>query len=229
MTQFNIEIVSDTICPWCYVGKKQLDRAIDAWKERYPKREDVFNIVWKPFYLVADLPKEAIEKSTYYNQRFGPSRASQIHASMTQIGLTHSISFKHGGKIGNTRDSHRLLQLAKTKSPATQSAVVLQLFKKYFEEEADITQLSVLKEAGVMGELDGDEVTEWIARGDNGGREVDREVDEAKRKGISGVPNFTVQGLYEVSGAQDSSVFLGIFGKIAGGAEVEKVGEGETC
>lgn len=60
MTQINIEIVSDTVCPWCYIGKRQLDKAIETWKEKYPERNDIFNITWKPFYLNPDAPKKGM-------------------------------------------------------------------------------------------------------------------------------------------------------------------------
>jgi predicted DsbA family dithiol-disulfide isomerase len=103
--------------------------------------------------------------------------------------------------------------LAKTKSLATQTKVIESLFKSYFEEEGDITSHEVLRNAAVSAGLEEKEVDEWL-NSDKGGAEVDKEVEEAKRNFINGVPNFTVQGKYEVGGAQDPGVFLRLFEKI---------------
>lgn len=94
-----------------------------------------------------------------------------------------------------------------------QTRVVEELFSAYFENEGDITSHSVISAAAIKAGLDEKEVSEWLAS-DRGGPEVDREVEAAQRNQISGVPNFTVQGKFEVGGAQDSSVFLGLFERI---------------
>ena len=94
-----------------------------------------------------------------------------------------------------------------------QTRVVEELFSAYFENEGDITSHEVIKAAGVRAGLDEKEVTDWL-KSDKGGPEVDQEVEAARRNQISGVPNFTVQGKFEVGGAQDSSVFLRLFERI---------------
>lgn len=132
---------------------------------------------------------------------------------LAQIGKETGIDFKFGGKTGNTRDSHRLIQLGKSKSPAVQTKVVEALFNAYFESEGDITSHEVLLKAAVKAGLDEKEAKDWL-ESDKGGKAVDVEVEEAKRNQISGVPNFTIQGKYEVGGAQDSGVFLRLFEKI---------------
>jgi len=213
MTVFDIEVVSDTVCPWCYVGKRKLDAAIESWKEKYPDREDEFNITWKPFYLNPAAPKIGINKKSYYNQKFGPDHTEVIFARLAQVGASAGITFKFGGKTGNTRDSHRLIQLGRSISPAAQTAIVTELFKTYFEDEGDITDRKVLKEAGVRAGLDADEVESWLESG-MGGDEVDREVMEAREENITSVPNFKVQGRYQIGGAQDSAVFVGLFERI---------------
>lgn len=132
---------------------------------------------------------------------------------LAQVGKECGINFKFGGKTGNTRDSHRLIQLGKTKSPAMQTRVVEEFFAAYFENEADVTSHDVLRKAAVKAGLDEKEVNEWL-ESDKGGDVVDREVQEAQMNQISGVPNFTIQGKYEVGGAQDAGVFLRLFEKI---------------
>ncbi len=94
-----------------------------------------------------------------------------------------------------------------------QNAVVLQLFQSYFEADGDITALDTLLEAGVKGGLDRAEVRDWLETGEGGGQ-VDKEVEEAKEKGIHGVPHFTIQGKYVVDGAQDPQDFLEVFVRV---------------
>lgn len=136
-----------------------------------------------------------------------------IFERLAAVGKDVGINFKFGGKTGNTRDSHRLIQLGKTKGPDVQTRVVEELFKSYFEKEEDITSQAVLQAAGVKAGLAEEEVRSWL-EGDKGGREVDREVREAQTKDISGVPNFTLQGKYEIGGAQDADAFVKVFERI---------------
>ncbi|CCD42578.1 similar to DSBA-like thioredoxin domain protein [Botrytis cinerea T4] len=221
MTKFEIEIVSDTVCPWCYVGKQKLEQGITAYKQRNPDSNDTFSITWHPFYLAPDAPKTGVDKRAYLVARLGEQRLAAADSRLSQLGRDVGINFKFGGKTGASRTSHRLIQLGKTKSPAMQTKVVESLFKSYFEEEGDITSHEVLRNAGVRAGLDEKEVTEWL-ESEKGGAEVDREVEEARRNSISGVPNFTIQGKYEVGGAQDSAVFLRLFEKIKGMEESSK-------
>lgn len=149
---------------------------------------------------------------------------------LSQIGRDVGIDFKYGGKTGNTRDSHRLVQLGKSISPAMQTRVVVELFAAYFENEQDITSHMVLKAAGLKAGLPESEVDEWL-KSDRGGKEVDAEVFGAQRKHISGVPNFTINGKYEVGGAQDPTVFLNLFEKVKAAEQTSKVNiaGGESC
>ena len=136
-----------------------------------------------------------------------------IFERLSAAGKDVGINFRYGGKTGNTRDSHRLAQLGKTKGPDVQNKVIEALFASYFENEEDITSHEVLKRAGVKAGLDESEVNEWL-ESDKGGKEVDEEVRQAQMKDISGVPNFTLQGRYEIGGAQDPEAFKQIFEKI---------------
>lgn len=236
MTQFNIEVVSDTVCPWCYVGKQKLELAIKSYQELHPDSGDTFSTTWMPFYLNPGSPKvgkssspscpslklprtglidvfQGVDKTAYYKQKFGEERTDMIFERLAQTGREVGINFKFGGKTGNTRDSHRLIQLGKTKSPAMQTRVVEELFAAYFENEKDITSHETLLDAGLRAGLEEKEIKEWLDS-DKGGKEVDIEVAEAQSNQISGVPNFTVQGKYEVGGAQDPGVFVRLFTKI---------------
>jgi predicted DsbA family dithiol-disulfide isomerase len=214
MTRFNVAVTSDTVCPWCYVGKKKLEAGIAAYKEAHPDSNDTFDVEWKPFYLNPDAPRPGVDKQKYYEDKFGGGPVIKaMQERLSGIGKQNGIHFKFGGKIGNTRDSHRLIQLAKTKGPEAQTKVIEQLFERYFENEQDITSLDTLKEAGVAAGLPHAEVDSWL-NGESGGPEVDREVAEARRNMVTGVPNFVLQDKYEVQGAQDAAGFKMLFEKI---------------
>ncbi|KAL8695922.1 MAG: hypothetical protein Q9224_003074 [Gallowayella concinna] len=213
MTNFNISIVSDTVCPWCYVGKNKLDRAISLYRSSHPNSTDTFSTTWYPFYLNPDAPKTGVDKRQYYMSKFGPERTPMIFDRLASAGKPVGIDFKFGGKTGNTRDSHRLIQLAKTKGPKMQTRVVEELFKSYFEQEEDITSHTVLKAAAEKAGLEEGEIREWL-ESNKGGKEVDREVVEAQMKAVSGVPHFTIQDKFEIAGAQDPQAFVQIFERV---------------
>jgi predicted DsbA family dithiol-disulfide isomerase len=165
--------------------------------------------------------KIGIDKAAYYKSKFGEDRTAMIFERLAQVGKDTGINFKFGGKTGNTRDSHRLIQLGKSKSPVVQTRVVEELFSAYFENEGDITSHDVLTKAGVKAGLEEKEVKEWLAS-DKGGKAVDEEVEQAQLNQISGVPNFTIQGKYEVGGAQDPGVFLRLFERIKATEQASK-------
>ncbi|KAL6707581.1 hypothetical protein ACN47E_003930 [Coniothyrium glycines] len=212
MTNFNINIVSDTVCPWCYVGKKRLEKGIAAYKEKHPDSNDTFSTNWFPFYLNPDAGK-SIDKREMYETKFGKERAAMMHERLSQIGEAEGIHFKYGGRTGNTRDSHRLVQLGKTKGPQVQTRVVEELFAAYFENEKDITSRETLTEAGVKAGLSEAEVSDWLESG-KGGPEVDKEVQNAVRQNISGVPNFTINDQFEIGGAQEPAAFVQLFERV---------------
>ena len=213
MTNFNIAITSDNVCPWCYVGKKKLERGISLYKLAHPSSTDTFTTTWLPFYLNPAAPKIGVDKRSYFKSKFGDEKASMIIERLTAVGKDAGINFSFGGKTGNTRDSHRLVELGKTKGPSVQTRVVEELFKSYFEKEADITSHDVLREAGVRAGLEEAEVKSWL-ESDKGGEEVDKEVSEAQARGVSGVPNFVLQGKYEIGGAQDADAFVKVFERV---------------
>ncbi|KXT01334.1 hypothetical protein AC578_2710 [Pseudocercospora eumusae] len=227
MTNYQIDIVSDNVCPWCYVGKNRLELAIKQHKQSHPN--DTFSTTWHPFYLNPDAPK-SIDKKAYYENKFGAQRTQVMQGHLARLGKQVGINFAFGGRTGNTRDSHRLVQLGKTKGPAQETKVIEQLFNAYFEENEDITDQEVLIARGIKAGLSEQEVREWMTTG-KGGEEVDKEVADAQHKFISGVPNFTVNGRYEVQGAEEPAAFLQVFGEIKdrGDSGTGAVNGGNTC
>jgi predicted DsbA family dithiol-disulfide isomerase len=203
---------TDTACPWCFVGLRRLQAAISQFQSSELGRSGnhTFNITWKAFYL--DPTRPTVNKRAYQLAKFGEERMLAMHERLTSVGREVGINFSFGGNSGNTRDSHRLIQLGAQKG--VQTEVVERLFAAYMENEQDITDHEVLvtaaKEAGIKEE----EAREWLSS-DKGGMEADMEAERARRRGISGVPNFTINGVHRLGGAQDSEAFVEIFEEIA--------------
>ncbi|KAL5338822.1 thioredoxin-like protein [Aspergillus crustosus] len=242
MTNFIIQITSDAVCPWCYVGYRRLTTAISRHKSLHPL--DKFTITWSPFYLNASSPAyPGVDKLEYYKSKFGPERTEAILTRLAGVGEGEGIKFSFGGKLGRTRDAHRVIWLAGKKEEeirkggsgsgsanenvngeeegkigGIQSRVVERLFAAYFEEEKNITDPKVIVEAAVAGGLERSEVEGLLAdeKADLGGKEVDEEAEGARRQFVSGVPSFLIQGQYAIEGADEPEAFLDVFRKIRG-------------
>lgn len=226
MTAFNITITSDTVCPWCYVGKQRLEAGIQAYQRKHGS-SDTFATTWKPFYLNPNAGK-SVDKQTVYETKFGAERTKAMQKMLSKIGSENGIAFKYGGRTGNTRDSHRLLQLGKVKGAQMQTRVVEELFRAYFEEERDITSHEVLLDAAVKAGLEKEEV-KGLLESDQMGEVVDQEVEEAQMRFISGVPHFVVNNKYEIGGAQEADTFVEIFEELASQGQAGEVKGGQTC
>ncbi|KAJ5443705.1 uncharacterized protein N7458_007577 [Penicillium daleae] len=227
MTNFKIQIISDTVCPWCYVGYRRLSRAITAHQTNNPN--DTFTLTWNAFYLnPASAEYPGVNKAEMYAAKFGPERRTAIFSRLSAVGETEGIKFNFGGNTGKTRDSHRLLwyagQLEEAKRGGgfvggLQTRVAEKLFRAYFEDEKNITDPRVLLEAGVEAGLDQEEVKKLLDSED-GGAEVDSEAKTAARRLVTGVPYFSIQGKYSVEGADEPETFLEVFEQVK---EDEKV------
>ncbi len=195
------------------MGKNRLDKAIALYNEAHPGNKDTFQTTWLPFYLDREAPKQGVDKMQFHAKKFGEQRSKMMMQRLSMIGEEAGIKFSFGGKTGNTRESHRLIQLGREKGPEVQTRVVEELFKAYFENEQDITSHEVLQAVGVKVGLDETEVKNYLAS-DKGGSQVDKEVMQAQSSFIGGVPYFTIQGKYHLEGAQDPEDFLEIFRKV---------------
>ncbi len=162
------------------------------------------------------------------NKRFGAQMYQTIKERLALVGREEGIAFGFESRTGDTRDSHRLIQLGKAKGGDAQDRVVARLFRLYFEEDGDITSRDALAAAAADAGLDRAEAADWLDAG-RGGAEVDAEVEEAYARGIHGVPHFTINGRYEVEGAQDPQVFLEHFAKIKAGQREPQEASGPAC
>jgi predicted DsbA family dithiol-disulfide isomerase len=142
-----------------------------------------------------------------------PEQRTAMTQRMNQIGRSVGISFKCGGKIGGTRDAHRLIHLSQIKSPNIQNTLVDKLFEAYHELEKDISSRDVIRELAIEARLDGPEVEEWLTSSLIG-KSVDDEALKNREIVDSGVPMFIIQGVHRIDGAQDPSEFIEIFAKV---------------
>jgi len=165
-----------------------------------------------------------------YEKKFGKARAEKMIPAMQQTARQVGIKMEYGGLVGNTRNSHRLIARGE-KDPALQNTVVEALFHAYFEANDDISSVDTLAHIAAETKLFGteQEAKEFLMD-ETEARQVDAEVQHAYERGISGVPHFTIDNKYSVSGAQEAPVFKHIFETIMkdqGGVKV--VGPGEQC
>lgn len=193
-----IDVISDAICPWCYIGKRQLERALPILAQEQLH----FSVMWHPYQLNPDMPAEGVERKAYREAKFGgPERARQIDERITETAATVGLEF-HLEKLTrtpNTVNAHRLIRYAAQEG--VQDAVVEALFKAYFCEGADIGDSEILAGIGGVGGLDPDAVWKMLAS-DEGRKEVLAGDQMARNAGIQGVPSFALQGHVLFSGAQ---------------------------
>ncbi|KAL7934703.1 thioredoxin-like protein [Trichoderma chlorosporum] len=215
MTNFTIKIVSDNICPFCFLGKARLDRAISAFRNTTLKGEtDNFTISWHAFYLEPQASFKSEPVREHVARKFGSfSRVDAIHERLAQTGAEEGLNFSFEGRTGHTRDSHRLVQLGRSKGNETENRVVNEIMKIFFEEGGDITSINDLLKAAERGGIDPNEAKEWLLS-DNGKREVEEEVNEATKLGVTVVPTFIINEKYRLEGAQSVAEFVKLFTRV---------------
>ena len=200
-----VDIVSDTICPWCYIGKRRFERALAL-----SGRADVA-VAWRPFQLNPDMPPEGMTRDDYVRAKFGGGdRPRQIYQAIAESGREAGIEFQFSliRRTPNTVLSHRLIHWAGKNG--SQDEIVAELFKAYFEQGLDIGDLEILVECAGRAGIDGDTARRYLAT-DEGRHEVVASDVYARRLGINGVPCFIVNRKYAVSGAQPPSAFVEVF------------------
>ena len=195
-----IDVVSDVVCPWCYLGKKRLDQALSAVSEVET------TVHWRPFQLDPTIPPSGVDRNAYMEAKFGDSgRIEQAHARLVEFGREAGIAyaFDRIRVSPNTLDAHRLIRWAGGgERPELQAEIVRRLFAAYFEEGRDIGRADVLielaREAGMDAAL-----VETLLATDADKDAVRAEIETAARMGITGVPCFLLEGRYAVVGAQE--------------------------
>jgi len=198
-----IDVFSDVVCPWCYIGKKRLEAAMDL-------AADVpVELHWHPFFLQPDLPREGVERTAFITARFGSpeayeARSQQVVATAEAEGLSYRPDLIR--RQPNTLDSHRLIRWAAGDPAGDRSGPVKQrLMELFFREGGDIGDAGVLAQAAADCGMDGEDVRRRLAT-DEDVETVSSQALSASRRGISGVPTFIFAAKYAASGAQPADL-----------------------
>lgn len=201
-----VDVVSDVVCPWCFVGKRRLEQALGALRAARPGRDLGVRVTFKPFELNPGLPREGIDRAAYRRAKFGSAERIQLmDARLAAVGGGVGIHFAFDKirRTPNTFDAHRLLWLAE--SLGRQDALAEALFRAYFLEGLDVGDHGVLADLAAASGVPRARAAALLA-GRDGEAEVRTEEDRAYRSGIQGVPHFSIDGVHEISGAQDSAL-----------------------
>jgi predicted DsbA family dithiol-disulfide isomerase len=206
----HIDIVSDVICPWCYIGKRRLERALGRRPRLTATRS------WHAFQLNPDLPVEGVSQKLYLAAKFGSAQsAARACAALAVAGRVEGIHFAFDriGRIPNTLRAHRLIRFAADAGAA--DTIVEALFHAYFVEGLDIGLIDVLAALAGRNGCDRAEVRHYL-EGDAGSAEVRAADRRARRAGIHAVPCFVFERGYAISGAQEPEMFLSLFDVASG-------------
>ncbi|MBI3220871.1 MAG: DsbA family oxidoreductase [Bacteroidetes bacterium] len=206
-----IDVVSDVVCPWCYIGKRRLEKAVQQVKDQV----DVI-IEYHPFELNPEMPAEGRNQRDYLVKKFGSeAKYEQITGHVTATAAQEGLAFDFSKQSvsPNTRQSHRLIYFAKQQGK--QLAMKEALMKAYFTDGVDLTKNESLIQVATSVGLDANEVNTFL-HSDEGLNEVIAEEKLNVQRGISGVPFFIINNQYGVSGAQPSEVFANAFLEISG-------------
>lgn len=209
-----IDIYSDVICPWCFIGKRRMEKGLAG---------QAATLRWHPFELNPDMPHEGVERRAYRVKKFGSwERSLELDAQVGRAFAGEGLAFnsERMARTPNTFDAHRVIWLAGEKG--AQDTVVEALFKAYFTDGRDLSDRATLAAVAVEGGLDAKEVDELLA-GDRGSADVRQWEQKGQRLGISGVPFFVVNGRVALSGAQPPEMFRAAIERAS------EAGAGEAC
>ena len=198
-----IEIYSDVVCPWCYIGKRRLERALDQLNGAAQAR-----ITWRPYQLNPTMPKDGMDRTTYLEAKFGSLNAfRQMEEHVLAAGAAERIpfAFEKVARTPNTFLAHRLMWHAEQQG--CQDAIVELLFRGYFTEGADIGSVPVLGQLAGRAGFDAAAVESFF-HSEEGTTEVKAEEAAGHRLGIRGVPYFVLNGSISISGAQPPDIFV---------------------
>ncbi len=197
-----IDVISDVMCPWCYIGKRRLEKAL-AMVPDVP-----VDIRWRPFQLDHTIPETGMDRKEYLRKKFGSDeQVAQVYGPVRAAGKDEDIPFEFD-KITvspNTLNAHRIIRWAM--ADGVQNAVVERLFQLYFVEGANLTDKTVLADAAVEAGLERP-VVERLLESDADMAETKAEISQAQQMGVTGVPAFIIGGRYAVMGAREPEAIV---------------------
>jgi predicted DsbA family dithiol-disulfide isomerase len=214
-TSLSIDVVSDVVCPWCYLGEKRLEAALASLDDI-----DV-RISWRPFQLDPTIPPQGKDRTEYMRAKFGDvERLRESHERLASLGAAEGISFDFDAiaVAPNTLDAHRVIRWAGSAGETIQNRVVEELFSRYFERGQDIGDHAVLIKAARAAGMDAS-VVETLLPTDADADAVRTEIATASHMGVTGVPCFLLEGKYAVMGAQDAATLADAIKQVAAAKE----------
>jgi len=220
-TKIKVDIVSDVVCPWCYIGKRRIEKAMAELNEQFE-----FEVSYLPFELNPQTPKEGFNQKEYLAKKFGgEARYNEITKQVTAAAAEEGLAFDFSKQnvSPNTRDAHRIIQYAKAEGK--QLAVKEAFMKAYFEEGVDLTKKENLLLVSEHAGLNREEISHLLDS-EEGLAEVILTENTNHQRGISGVPYYIINNQYGISGAQPTDVFVKALTQI-GNESVAT--EGEAC
>jgi len=200
----DIDIIVDTICPWCYVGKRRFEKALAM------RAVTDVRVGWRPFQLNPEMPAEGVDRKAYLTRKFGGmDRAAQRYEQLAQLGAQEGIDFQFGRmeRTPNTVNSHRLIRYAGRFG--AQTGVMGAVFHAYFTEGRDIGDIDTLADIGAAAGLERGPLARYL-RSREDADAVIADDEAARGLGINGVPCYIIEGRYAVSGAQSPEIFVQI-------------------
>lgn len=214
-----IGVVSDVVCPWCYIGKRRIETAMNKLSDQFN-----FEVEYFPFELNPQMPVEGVNQKEHLTKKFGSEeRYDQLTSHVANIASQEGLSFNmEDQKVSpNTRAAHRLIQLAK--EDGKQLQLVESFFKAYFTDGIDLSKNENLVKLATDAGMDKEKV-ELFLQSSTGAVEVEMAEQELSKLGISGVPFYIINNKYGISGAQQSEAFIKAFEEI--GTPKEFVSDG---
>jgi len=213
-----IDVISDTVCPWCFIGKRRLMRAMAL------RPEIAFDVKWRPYRLDPTVPRGGMDRQAYMRAKFGddPMKIVEMHKLIAAEGAKDGIEFDFAAiqRRPDTLDSHRLIRWAEANG--VQDEVVERLFIAYFENGEDIGDIRVLADIADLSGMDGVEVAEML-ESDTDRALVEREDEIAREMGVTGVPAMIFGGKLAVSGAREPEMLALVIDRVA----AMQAGQGE--
>lgn len=215
-----VSVVSDVACPWCYIGKRRLESALQQWNG------SPVEVTWHPYQLDPTIPETGLDRTTYLTNKFGDlERTKAMTDRLTEVGTEEGITFNFGDEwlAVNTLPLHQLLHVAG--SEGFKANLKERFLKAYFDENLHLNQTDVLVD--IMKEFGWEpEKTNKVLGDDRIAYAVTQEIAHYQQLGVNAVPFFIINGHYGISGAQPPSVFLEVFNKVS---PVEIISEGDSC
>lgn len=213
-----VEVYSDAICPWCYIGKRRFERAMAM------RPDTRFDVKWRVFQLNPWMPAQGMSREEYLTAKFGATDAARVYQNIGRIGANEGIDFAFDrlDRTPSTIHAHRLIRWAGRADPAGGAGRIAEaLFQAYFIEARDLGQANVLVDVARTAGFD--DPTDFLASDDDI-EAVRGEDAKARQMGIQGVPCFIVDRRYAVSGAQEPEYFMPLFDLAAGPAAAAATG-----